>query len=129
MKRFFLIGLIVLIGLISCSPKTTLSLIDKQPKLSSKDKVALLDVKHKLPKNVVKVGNLRFQDSGLSTDCTFNSIINRARKIARENGANIVKVIEKRSPNLWSSCYRLKIELLKYNGDVSKLPQYQLTLD
>jgi hypothetical protein len=53
----------------------------------------------------------------------------QARNEARKNGANIVKVVDKKKPDLWSSCYRLKIELYKYDGDVSSLPQYKLKLD
>lgn len=53
----------------------------------------------------------------------------QARDEARKNGANIVKVVDKKKPDLWSSCYRLRIELYKYNGEVSALPQYKLQLD
>ncbi|MDA9056416.1 hypothetical protein N9K49_01025 [Flavobacteriaceae bacterium] len=121
--------LILVIGFISCGPKMTSNLINKQTKLSIDDKVALLDLQHKLPENIIKIGDLRFQDSGFSTDCSFNSIMTQARIEARKNGANIVKIIDKKFPDLWSSCYRLKIELYKYKGDVSSLSQFQITLD
>nr|WP_319570948.1 hypothetical protein [uncultured Draconibacterium sp.] len=129
MKIKILIVMIGTIVLSACSPKITTNLINKQPALQAEDKIALLDVHHSLPEGAIKVGDLRFQDSGFSTDCSFNSLMNRARMQARENGANIVKVVEKKAPDLLSSCYRLKIELYKYDGDVTKLPQYQLTLD
>lgn len=129
MKIKTLIGILIIVGLSSCSPKITSSLINKQPALSLEDKVALLDEQHNLPDGTIKIGDLRFQDSGFSNDCSFNSLMNKARQEARKNGANVVKVIEKKKPDLWSTCYRLKIELHKYNGDVTKLPQYQLTLD
>ena len=121
--------LITVIGIISCSPKIKSNFTNPQPKLSIDEKVALLDIEHKLPDNVLKVGDLRFQDSGFSTDCSFNSLMTQARNEARKNGANIVKVVDKKKPDLWSSCYRLKIELYKYDGDVSSLPQYKLKLD
>lgn len=120
---------ITVVGFTSCSPKITSNFTNPQPKLSIDEKVALLDIEHKLPENLTKVGDLRFQDSGFSTDCSFNSLMTQARNEARKNGANIVKVIDKKKPDLWSSCYRLKIELYKYDGDVSSLPQYQLKLD
>ena len=121
--------LVTVIGITSCSPKITSNLTNPLPKLSIEDKIALLDLEHKLPENIVKVGDLRFQDSGFSTDCSFNSLMNQARIEARKNGANIVKVVEKKKPDLWSSCFRLKIELYKYDGDISSLPQYKLKLD
>lgn len=120
---------ITVVGFTSCSPKITSNFTNPQPKLSIDEKVALLDIEHKLPENLTKVGDLRFQDSGFSTDCSFNSLMTQARNEARKNGVNIVKVIDKKKPDLWSSCYRLKIELYKYDGDVSSLPQYKLKLD
>lgn len=128
-KIVLIILLLSITGLTSCSPKITSNFTNPQPKLSIDDKVALLDIEHKLPEKTTKVGNLRFQDSGFSTDCSFNSLMNQARIEARKSGANIVKVINKKRPDLWSSCYRLKIELYKYDGDISSLPQYKLKLD
>lgn len=126
MKRllFFLI-----VGLVSCSPKIKPNFTNPQPELSMEDQVALLDIEHSLPENIQKIGSLKFQDTGFSTDCSFNSLMNRARQSARENGANIVKVVEKKSPDIWSSCYRLVIDFYKYEGDPENLPQFKLTLD
>ena len=121
--------IIIIIGITSCGPKITSNFTNPLPKLSIDENVALLDIEHNIPENVVKVGDLRFQDSMLATDCSFNSLMNKARIEARKNGANIVKVTEKKKPDLWSTCYRLKIELYKYDGDVSSLPQYTLKID
>ncbi|MGB1314344.1 hypothetical protein [Bizionia paragorgiae] len=130
MKNFTrLLFIITVIGITSCSPKITSNFTNRQPELTVDDKIALLDIEHSLPENTVKVGELRFQDSGFSTDCSFNSLMTQARDEARKNGANIVKVVDKKKPDLWSSCYRLRIELYKYNGEVSALPQYKLQLD
>ena len=112
-----------------CSPKIKSNLTNAQPELSADEEVIFLDLKHEVPKEVMKIGSLKFQDTGFSTDCSFNSILNKARIEARKNGANIVKVTEKKSPDLWSSCYRLNIDLYKFEGNVSSLPQYKLTLD
>lgn len=69
---------------------------------------------------------MKFGDTGFSTDCSFNSNLKKAQKIARENGANIVKIIESKKPDLWSTCYRMKIDFYQYKGDVTILEQYQL---
>lgn len=110
---------LTVMGLISCSSKITSNFTNSQPKLSIDEPIALLDIEHKLPERVTKIGDLRFQDSGFSTDCSFNSLLNQGSLEARKNGANIVKVIEKKTPDIWSSCYRLKIEFYAYDGDVS----------
>lgn len=126
MKRLFFLLIIVMV---SCSPKIKSNLTNSQPELATDEEIAFLDLKHEVPQEVTKIGSLKFQDSGFSTDCSFNSILNRARIEARKNGANIVKVVEKKDPDLWSSCYRLTINLYKFDGNVSSLPQYKLTLD
>ena len=59
----------------------------------------------------------------------FNSNLIKARKIAREKGANIVKVTEKKTPDLWSSCYRIKVDFYFSEKDITKIPQYQLQIN
>ncbi|WP_420379148.1 hypothetical protein [Gilvibacter sp.] len=128
-KKIIAFILLAMLCVVGCSPKITADLINPQPKLSLDDKVALLDLEHELPQGLIRVGSLRYQDSGFSTDCSFNSIMAKARAEARKNGANIVKVTEKKTPDFWSTCYRLKIDLYRYSGDVTTLAQYTLTLD
>ncbi len=128
-KEILFIMTTIIIGLSGCSPKISSNITNPNSALSSNEEVAFLDIEHPLPENLVKVGELRFQDSGFSTDCSFNSLLNKARIEARKNGANIVKVTNKKKPDLWSSCYRLKIDLYNHKGDVSKLEQYELKLD
>ena len=60
----------------------------------------------------------------------FNTNLKNARNLAREKGANIVKVTEKKEPSiLGSSCYRIKVDFYFYEGDVTKLSQYQLQIN
>lgn len=73
-----------------------------------------MDLNHKVPETARKIGNAKFGDSGFLTDCDFNSNLIKARQMARENGANIVKVTETKKPDLWSSCYRIKVDFYKY---------------
>lgn len=113
----------------NCSPKIAINYTDTLTPLSIDDKIALLDENHELPNNTKKIGDIRYQDSGFSVKCGFNSLLKKAEEEARKSGANIVKVIEKKRPDLWSGCYRLKVELHMYNGDVSILPQHSLHED
>ena len=93
------------------------------------DKVAFLDLQHIVPEGTKKLGQAKYGDSGFSTNCDFNTNLISARKLARANGANIVKVVEKSTPDLWSSCYRITVEFYFYEGDVSKLNQYQVQIN
>lgn len=127
MKRVTFIVLSVLLA--SCSSKISSNIISQNKSLTIEDKVAFLDIQHLVPENVKKIGDARYQDTGFSTNCDLYTNLVSARKLARQNGANIVKVIEKKTPDLWSSCYRIKVEFYYYEGDVTKLKQYQLQIN
>ncbi len=114
--------------IVSCSPKITSSFDTKRPALTAEDKIAFLDIQHKVPPGAKKTGAAKFGDTGFTTDCGFDSNLIKARKAARENGANVVKVVKKKKPDIWSSCYRLEIEYYFYDGDVAGLEQYQLQI-
>lgn len=125
------ISLIVISSLLltGCAATVRSDIQNAQKKLSINDKVAFLDIMHLVPENATKVGSSHFGDSMFSTDCSFDSNLVEARKIARANGANIVKVTEKKTPDLLSTCYRLKIDYYFYDGNVANLPQHQLQIN
>lgn len=122
------LSIVILFFITSCSPKITSSFDAKHPPLTVDDKVAFLDIQHKVPAGAKKTGTAKFGDTGFTTDCGFDSNLIKARKAARENGANIVKVVRKKKPDIWNSCYRLEIEFYFYDGDVAGLEQYQLQI-
>lgn len=114
---------------ISCGANIKSNFTSQNKALTIEDKVAFLDIQNEVPGSAKKLGEAKFGDSGFSTNCSFNTNLISARKLARANGANIVKIIKKTEPDLWSSCYRMTVEFYFYDGDVTKLPQYQLQLN
>ena len=124
----FTIGFIALL-LFSCSASVKSSFTEQLKPLTIENKVAFLDLENRVPDGAKKIGTAKYGDSGFSNDCGFNSNLINARTIARTNGANIVKVIQKTTPDIWSSCYRMTVEFYYYDGDVSKLSQYQLQIN
>jgi hypothetical protein len=128
MKKSFII--VVTLLLISCGANIKSNFNEQLKPLTIEDKVAFLDLHNQVPEGAKKIGNAKFGDTGFSTDCDFNTNLISARKLARANGANIVKVTEKKEPSiLGSSCYRIKVDFYYYNGDVTQLPQYQLKIN
>jgi len=127
MKKIIITALSIL--LFSCAATVKSTFGTQLKPLTIDDKVAFLDIKNIVPENAQKIGTAKFGDSGFSTDCDFNTNLITARKLARANGANIVKVLKKSTPDLWSSCYRITVEFYFYDGDVAKLPQYQLQIN
>lgn len=114
--------------LVSCGANVKSNFTEKLTPLTIEDKVAFLDLQNQVPDGAKKIGSTRFGDSGFSTDCGFDTNLISARKLARTNGANIVKVVKKSTPDLWSTCYRITVEFYYFSGDVSTLPQYQLQI-
>lgn len=127
MRKLF-IGIVSFL-LVSCGASVKSNFTEQLKPLTIENKVAFLDMDHKVPENVKRIGEAKFGDSGFSIDCDFNTNLISARKLARANGANIVKVIKKSTPDLWSSCYRMTVEFYYYEGDVTKLSQYQLQIN
>lgn len=125
MKR---IGLIIVLFTIlnSCAASINHQIDNPKKPLDIESKIAVLDINHKVPEDSEKIGNITFGDTGFSTDCDFDSNLSKARKICRENGANILKIVKKKTPNLWSTCYRMEIVFYFYKGDVSSLKQLTL---
>lgn len=128
MKKLLIIALTFL--LLSCGASVKSNFSERLKPLTIENKVAFLDLQNEVPQGAKKIGDAKFGDTGFSTDCNFNTNLISARKLARENGANIVKVTEKKEPNLLgSSCYRIKVDFYYYEGDVTQLPQYQLQIN
>lgn len=127
MKKTLIIAITLL--LVSCGASIQSNFTEQLKPLSIYNKVAFLDLQHIIPENAKKIGEAKFGDSGFSTNCDFNTNLISARKLARSNGANIVKVIKKSTPDLWSSCYRITVEFYFFEGDVTKLAQYKLQIN
>ncbi|POS00553.1 hypothetical protein Q361_1622 [Flavobacterium croceum DSM 17960] len=127
--RKLLFGVVTFL-LVSCGASVKSSFTEQLKPLTIENKVAFLDLENKVPENAKKIGNAKYGDTGFSTDCDFNTNLKNARNLAREKGANIVKVTEKKEPSiLGSSCYRIKVDFYFYEGDVTKLSQYQLQIN
>ena len=122
--------ILLIVFMAACSPKIKTVIVNKAQPLAFDENIALLDIHHSRPQsNIVKIGELKLGDKGLTNKCDFNTLMILAKSKAREHGANIAKVVEKIAPdNFTTTCYTLKIVLYKYDGDVTKWPQYEITI-
>lgn len=102
---------ILLLGMlvVACAPKIRSKLIDtKFSALAEDSEVVILQSDENLPQNSDLVGEFKVGDSGLTLDCGYLTMIENAKSNARKSGANIIQISELKSPNLGSTCYRLK---------------------
>lgn len=125
MKNLFLLFSLCIL-FTSCSSAVSLQLFQEGKTLEADQKVAFLEEQHQVPDGATKIGKAKFGDTGFSVNCSYNYNANKAVELARKNGANIVKVIKKKRPNFWTTCYRIEVLFYNYDGNVAIIPQYQI---
>lgn len=124
-KIFSLVAIVTFLS--SCtSSKVTFDLSNGGKPLPADIKIAFLDVQQALPANVEKIGDAKYENLGSPNHCDFDSNLIHAGKLARDNGANLVKVIKNKVPSSGNPCDRTQIEFYYYSGDVTTLQQYHL---
>lgn len=71
--------------------------------------------------NAVLLGSVRIGDTGFSIDCGENKVISMLKVEACLLGADIINLYDIKTPDILSSCYRVKADFYKLNkaNDVS----------
>lgn len=67
-----------------------------------------------------KVGEINIKDTGFSTNCSSDDVANILEEEACKTGANIINIKTIKRPDFWSSCYRVRAELIKLDTDSEK---------
>jgi hypothetical protein len=61
-----------------------------------------------IAKKNTTLGLISVDDSGFTVHCSYDIVLEKAKEKAREIGADAIKIVKVESPDLISSCYRLK---------------------
>ena len=116
--------------LVSCGASIKSSFKEQLKPFAVENKVAFLHLENKVPENLMKTRVENFGDTGFSIDCDSNTLLIKARNLARKNDANIVKVTEKREPHiLGSSFYNMYVDFYFNDRALTKLSQYQIQIN
>ncbi|WP_313805631.1 hypothetical protein [Flavobacterium sp.] len=99
------------------SLKTNLTNNFQREKLNNEE-VFIVYNESKLPKESKKIGDIKIGDSGFSTKCSKEEVLNDAKNAAKANNSNIILIDELKEPSFGSSCYRLKARIF-YNNSSS----------
>jgi hypothetical protein len=97
----------------SCSPKIGSTITSKQTPLSDTDFVLVLQQQDDFINDGIEIGSIKSGDNGLSTNCTYFEVVDRLKQLARQNGANVIKITEHKMPDRWSSCERLTAKIYR----------------
>lgn len=107
----------LLVGLISCHPAITVQNLKIQPELEDNALVVFLEVEQNLPQDsIVKVGDYNNEELLLkSKNDVYNSILS-AKKLARENGANVIKAFVSGKGDA-----KYNLQFFKFDGNLNAL--------
>jgi hypothetical protein len=112
MKQLFSLTILTTI-LFSCSPKIRTTITSKQPLLSYNEPVLVLRQDESFDNNGIEVGTVKAGDNGMSSNCSYNELIEILTQTAKLNGANILKITEHKTPDLWSTCDRITAKIYR----------------
>ena len=114
MKRLsiFLVGCTILIG--SCAPKISTTISKNYSALDYREEVRVLGLIDPVPTSSEELGIVKIGDTGFSTNCDWDVVIEKAKIEARKVGGNAIKIIEHTPPSIMgSSCHRITARILK----------------
>ena len=98
----------------SCGPTKKVQTASDYPPLGYNEAVHILSLKEPYPEKYKALGTIKIGDSGFTTDCAYEKVIEMAEMEARKIGANVVKITDHKLPNvLGSSCHRITAQLLR----------------
>lgn len=118
----FSLMLICLWAIESCAPAVTSSISKTYPSLSATESVFVYGLNDNLPSGYEVLGNIKIGDTGFSTGCSFDAVVQTAQNKARNVGGNAIKIMSIREPDMSSTCYRITAAVLKLQTlDKSKL--------
>lgn len=115
---FFSIGLVLLYA---CSPIVT-STSSNYPPLSDNQEVLVIDVNDPKPENAVELGQVNIASAGATMNCTYEAVIEIAKREARKNGGNVLKLVEHQLPPSGGKCHSIKALILKIENPLQYKP-------
>jgi hypothetical protein len=119
--KFFLCTLIMLF-LFSCAPQIITNIYQSYPTLAYWKDVAVYDMTQEIPENAQELGVVKATDSGFTSKCNYDYMLYKVVIEARKVGGNLVKIMEHKKPDFWSSCHRITAVIYKTDDNVKRVP-------
>lgn len=110
--------LLLLITSYACNPKIISSFSKEYPALDFKEKVTVLSTNQEKPDTAEVLGEIKINDTGFTTNCTYNMVLNEAKLAARKKGGNAIKIISHKKPNFLRTCHIMEVIVLKIKNNI-----------
>jgi hypothetical protein len=100
--------ILIVLTLSSCAPTIVVRVKNQSPPANENEKFIVFGVNDKFDIKAIRVGEIKIRDAGLAVNCSYKSVVDLAKKRARDMGANCLKINEHKVPDIWSTCHRIK---------------------
>jgi hypothetical protein len=119
----FLISVLGIVLFSSCAPKITTTIQKSNPVTSFDEPIQIFNIQDEAPVNAEYLGSIRIFDSGFSTHCKWDVVIEKAKLEARKVGGNALKITRHIPPSIMgSSCDQIQANILWISDDSVCLP-------
>jgi hypothetical protein len=108
--RFPVIAILIIFS--SCNPKVSTIISKNYAPLDFRQEVIVIGTEQPEPEKSEVLGQVKIGDTGFSTKCGFEIVIDKAKLEARKVGGNAIKILQHRPPGLGSSCHRITANIL-----------------
>lgn len=105
-----------LVTLMSCAPKIRTNVYHQFPELDFDQQINLLSQTDPLPSNATRIGEVKVTDSGASTNCDLELVLDYAKYEARKIGGNLLKITHHQPPGFQSSCHQIEADIYRVDG-------------
>ena len=121
--------------LVACAPKLRSTISKQIPPLPKGELVVVLDIADEQVLPEPKIAEVRAVDNGFSNNCSYYENIEHLKFLARQSGANIVKITKHKRADKLSTCDRLWADVYKvsnpkeFETEIIWTPDRKLTWD
>jgi len=114
MRQIIIFSIGCLLILNSCAPKISTKISKSYPPLDYREEVKVIGLQDPVPQSAEEIGTVKIGDAGMSTNCGWEVVIDKAKLEARKAGGNAIKITKHSSPNpMGSSCHRITATIYK----------------
>jgi hypothetical protein len=127
----FLLILLTLF-LIGCSPTIRTTSTSYYPPTHVNEPIVVFGLNDAIPSNSKNIGTIKIGDSGLSVNCGWDQVIEKAKRACRRIGGNGIKLVSVYEPDFFSStCYQITAYVIRspenqYLGESERSTGYTL---
>lgn len=123
MKRTFLLFVIALAA--SCSPRVITTISQRLPPLDEQEAVTVIHEGGAFPDNGLVIGMVEVSDTGFSTKCGYDDVVELARREAEKAGGNYLFISSHILPNVWtSSCHQIVGTIVRVDESMPRARDY-----